>query len=55
MAAGLPPPTSGPSATAYLAVVLLVGLAIVLVVLSINPGVLDHMAGLRHALGLPRG
>ncbi len=55
MAPGLPSPTSGPSVTSYLALALLVALVLLLVALTVNPGVLGHVAGVRHALGLRQG
>ncbi len=50
MARSLPPPTSGPSVTAYLALILLVALVLTLVLLTVNPGILGHVEGLRRAL-----
>lgn len=55
MAQGLPSPTSGPSVTSYLALALLVAVVLLLVGLTVNPGVLGHLAGMRQALGLGRG
>lgn len=52
---GLPSPTSGPSVTAYLALVLLVAMVLGLVFLTINPGLLGHLPGLRQALGTGGG
>ncbi|HUY10250.1 MAG TPA: hypothetical protein VMW80_12560 [Candidatus Dormibacteraeota bacterium] len=52
---GLPLPTSGPSVTSYLALALLVALVLALVLLTVNHGLLGHIAGLRTALGLRRG
>jgi hypothetical protein len=39
----------------YLALVLLVALLLVVVLMTLNPGLLGHLAGLRQALGLSRG
>ncbi|HEY6537603.1 MAG TPA: hypothetical protein VI138_01015 [Candidatus Dormibacteraeota bacterium] len=52
---GLPSPTSGPSVTSYLALALLVALVLGLVLVTVNHGLLGHLDGLRHALGLRRG
>ncbi len=52
---GLPSPTSGPSVTSYIALVLLVALVLGLVLLTVNHGLLGHVFALRHALGLRRG
>ncbi|MGC2191017.1 MAG: hypothetical protein WA751_01635 [Candidatus Dormiibacterota bacterium] len=52
---GLPLPTSGPSVTSYLALALLVVLVLALVFLTVNHGVLGHVAAVRTALGLRRG
>ncbi|MFZ0994964.1 MAG: hypothetical protein WAO09_03135 [Candidatus Dormiibacterota bacterium] len=55
MASGLPSPTSGPSVTSYLALALLVAVVLLLVVLTVNPGLLGHLDGIRQTLGIRRG
>jgi hypothetical protein len=55
LASGLPSPTSGPSVTSYLALVLLVAVVLLLVLLTVNPGLLGHLDGIRQMLGLRRG
>lgn len=51
---GSPLPTSGPSVTSYLALILLLALVLALVLLTVNHGLLGHISGLRTALGLRR-
>jgi len=51
---GSPLPTSGPSVTSYLALILLVALVLALILLTVNHGVLGHISGLRTALGVRR-
>ncbi|HVB13307.1 MAG TPA: hypothetical protein VNH38_00920 [Candidatus Dormibacteraeota bacterium] len=41
--------------TSYLALALLVAVLLLLVVLTVNPGLLGHLHQLRSALGLGRG
>lgn len=41
--------------TSYLALALLVAFVLLLVALTVNPGVLGHVSGVRDALGLRRG
>jgi hypothetical protein len=55
VASGLPSPTAGPSVTSYLALALLVAVVLLLVVVTVNPGLLGHLDGLRQMLGLRRG
>ncbi len=52
---GLPLPTSGPSVTSYIALVLLVALILALVLLTVNHGFLGHVGQLRTGLGLGQG
>jgi hypothetical protein len=55
VAQGLPSPTSGPSVTSYIALVLLVALVLMLVLLTVSHGLLGHLFAVRQALGLRRG